>query len=118
MKSKIIVCSPDCVNDIVEDIAREGYNLLGIEERDKYGYEYVVVYEGNYLEGWSELDDDDYVDEEDKEEIRNKFSKMTMDISLYNYLDDYNDYAIGGNVIDLFYSGKLIVNGEKEEEED
>ena len=113
MKSRIIVASEDCVYDIVDDIAMEGYNLLAIEERiNSYG-EYVIVYEGNDLDGWDSLEDDDYINEEEKETIRKKFGNVIMDISLYPYLGE-----IGEHVMDLYYSGKLMVNGERCEEEE
>lgn len=113
MKSKIILASEDCVDDIVCDIAMEGYNLLAIEERVNGYNEYVIVYEGNDLDGWASLEYDDYVDEEEKENIRKKFGNIIMDIDLYIYLGE-----IGENVMDLYYSGKLIVNGERCEEEE
>lgn len=129
----LIICSEDCVEEVLEEIGKSDCNLISVE----YKYignnisEYWFVFEGElkdkswlaendfcWLDDYGYIDDDIDEDDDNYEEYLENKGKEVIDnyiksVSAHDlewYEDDEELYNI---LKELYYKGKIIINGYK-----
>ena len=116
----LIICSKDCIGELLKDIGKSKCNLISIESKYVGNgiSEYWVVFEGDIIGSWVLAEDDIYwledygydEEEDDIEEIVNNYINSVKNHNIEYYEDDYDLYNI---LSELYYKGKIIINGSK-----